>query len=248
MKTARPILHIFAISHYCEKARWALDHFGIEYQLLHVMPGRNRPLAKTLGLQSGSLPYLQLGAQAIGGSTAIIDWGETQRAPGAATLATTDSAAMALEQRLDSLIGVHVRRCYYSDALLSNPASVRPIFARDLPFVQKWMVIMAWPKIVPLMIRAMDLGEQQGAESFQILAAELDWLDGLLADGRRYLAGDSFSRVDITAASLLAPLVTPAQHPTYANLTLPSALARSIAPWQGRPILQWVQRIYAEHR
>jgi glutathione S-transferase len=248
MKTDPPILHVFAISHYCEKARWALDHFGIAYELLHVMPGRNRPLAKTLGLKSGSLPYLQLGDSAIGGSSAILDWAEAHRQPGAAGLTPDDSAAAAIEQRLDSIIGVHVRRCYYSDALLTNPKSVRPIFARDLPFMQKWMVRVAWSKIVPLMIKGMDLGEQQGAESFQILAAELDWLDGLLADGRRYMAGAAFSRVDITAASLLAPLVTPAQHPTYANLALPSALARRITPWQGRPVLQWVRRIYAEHR
>lgn len=248
MKPDRPILHVFAISHYCEKARWALDHFGINYQLRHVMPGRNRPLAKKLGLASGSLPYLQLGARAIGGSGAIIDWGETQRVAGAATLAPSDPAAAALEQRLDAVIGVHVRRCYYSDALLSNPASVRPLFARDLPLLQKYAVILGWSKIVPRMISGMDLGVAQGAESFNRLAAELDWLDARLADGRPYLAGDAFSRVDITAASLLAPLVTPAQHPTYANLALPTALARTIAPWQDRPILQWVQRIYANHR
>jgi glutathione S-transferase len=248
MIKADPILHVFAISHYCEKARWALDHFGIQYRLQHVMPGRNRPLAKTLGLKSGSLPYLQLSTRAIGGSGAIIDWGETQRTLGALTLANADPAALALERRLDTIIGVHVRRCYYSDALLTNPASVRPIFARDLPFVQKWMVRLGWPKIVPLMIKGMDLGARQGAESFDSLKHELDWLDALLADGRRYLIGDMFSRVDITAASLLAPLVMPAQHPTYANIVLPEALARNIAPWRDRPILQWVERMYAEHR
>jgi glutathione S-transferase len=248
MIKADPILHIFAISHYCEKARWALDHFGIQYRLQHVMPGRNRPLAKTLGLTSGSLPYLQLGTRAIGGSGAIIDWAEAQRAPSAAPLASADSAATALEQRLDTLIGVHVRCCYYSDALRTNPASVRPIFTKDLPFVQKWTVTLAWSKIVAAMIKGMDLGERQGAESFEILKHELDWLDALLSDGRRYLMGDRLSRVDITAASLLAPLVTPAQHPVYANIILPTALARNIAPWRDRPILKWVERMYAEHR
>jgi glutathione S-transferase len=246
---ALPVLHVFAISHYCEKARWALDHFNVPYQLLHIMPGRNRPAAKTLGLKTGSLPFLQLGDTAIGGSSAIIDWAETQRGATASSLTARDAAeAAVLEQRLDNIIGVHVRRFYYSDALFNDPASVRPIFARDLPFLQKWAVTLGWSKIVPLMIKAMDLGPLQGAESHDRLIVELDWLDGLLADGRRYLAGDAFSRVDITAASLLAPLITPAQHPTYATLALPVALARSIAPWRNRPILQWVKRIYAEHR
>ncbi len=44
-----PTLYVFAISHYCEKARWALDHFGIAYRLQHVVPGLNRVIAKRLG-------------------------------------------------------------------------------------------------------------------------------------------------------------------------------------------------------
>jgi glutathione S-transferase len=30
---SEPVLYVFAISHYCEKTRWALDHFGIAYRL-----------------------------------------------------------------------------------------------------------------------------------------------------------------------------------------------------------------------
>lgn len=28
----KPTLYVFAISHYCEKARWALDFFEVDYQ------------------------------------------------------------------------------------------------------------------------------------------------------------------------------------------------------------------------
>ncbi|MEY4270759.1 MAG: hypothetical protein RLZZ58_1975, partial [Pseudomonadota bacterium] len=70
----------------------------------------------------------------------------------------------------------------------------------------------------------------------------------LLADGRRYLTGDHFTRADLTAASLLAPLVNPAEHPTYSGLSMPPALAATIADWQHRPILRWVTRVYAERR
>ena len=38
----KPILYIFNISHYCEKARGALDHFGIAHQPQHVMVGTHR--------------------------------------------------------------------------------------------------------------------------------------------------------------------------------------------------------------
>ena len=68
------VLYIFAISHYCEKARWALDHYGIAYQPRFVMPGMNRAIARKLGAASGSLPFMQAGREVIAGSGSIIDW------------------------------------------------------------------------------------------------------------------------------------------------------------------------------
>ena len=45
----KPTLYIFAISHFCEKARWALDYLGIEYQLVHLAPGLHMSAAKKTG-------------------------------------------------------------------------------------------------------------------------------------------------------------------------------------------------------
>jgi glutathione S-transferase len=244
-----PTLYVFAISHYCEKARWALDHFGIAYELHHTMPGKNRGIAKQLGASNGSLPFLRVGSAVVEGSAAIVDWGEQHRRDGMPSLAGSDAAQLAsLEKRLDELTGVHIRRYYYSDALLADPGSVRPIFSRDLPFFQKLGVTLGWSMIVPMMIKGMDLGVAQGAESRDILVREMDWLDGVLADGRPYLTGDAFTRADVTAASLLAPLVNPERHPTYAALSLPPVLAETIGGWQQRPILRWVSKVYSQHR
>lgn len=246
---AKPVLYVFAISHYCEKARWALDHYCIDYHLHFTMPGANRKIAKRLGAKTGSLPFLQIDGGAIAGSDAIIDWGETNRQLDCASLNSDDLDALrATEKRLDDAIGVHVRRYYYSDALFNDPASVRPIFSRDLPLLQRIGVTLAWPKIVPIMIKGMDLGGRQGLESRDILLRELDWLDGLLSDGRPFLHGDGLTRADITAASLLAPLVNPPKHPVYASLQIPKALAATIADWQDRPSLKWVKQIYARYR
>lgn len=247
--TAAPVLYVFAISHYCEKARWALDHFGIAYRLKHMMPGMNRRIAKKLGADSGSLPFLEIENGVVAGSAAIIDWCEQHHASEKPRLNGENPAEVtAIEKRLDDITGVHIRRYYYSDALLTDPASVRPIFSRDLPLMQKAAVMLDWSKIVPFMIEGMDLGEAQGLRSYAKLAAELEWLDGLLADGRPYLTGGTFTRADLTAASLLAPLVNPAKHPTYAALSLPKRLAETTKGWQDRPVLQWVSAVYDRHR
>jgi hypothetical protein len=63
-------------------------------------------------------------------------------------------------------------------------------------------------------------------------------LDALLADGRPYL----------TAASLIAPLVSPKEHPLYGKLVFPPAVANTMHEWAERPSLRWVRSVYALHR
>jgi glutathione S-transferase len=244
-----PVLYVFAISHYCEKARWALDYLGIDYRLEHLAPGPHIKLARALGVADTSLPILADGDFALQGSSRIIDWAQVQGTSPAHNLAPDDDrAAREIEQRLDKVFGVHVRRYYYSDALVTQPQTVKPMFARDLSWPQRLVLHLAWGKIVKLMIRGMDLGAEQGRESRQIVEAEMDWLDGLLADGRQYLAGARFSRADLCAASLLAPLALPPQHPSYHRLQLPPGVAADLEKWQRRPSLRWVGEIYRNYR
>lgn len=244
-----PVLYVFNISHYCEKARWALDYFGIEHEARHVMPGAHRVIAKKLGAKRKSVPFLQTDDGVIAGSPAIIDWCELHNTGNRLSLSGTYPAAVrATEKRLDDVAGVHVRRFYYSDALLTSPASVRPIFSNGLPLWQRAAVTLGWSRIVPLMIKGMDLGTAQGQESRAIVEAELDWLDGLLADGRPYLHGDQWTRADLTAAALLAPLAAPKEHPITAKAFFPDGVRQTMQAWEHRPALQFVKRMYATHR
>lgn len=247
----KPVLHIFAISHYCEKARWALDRAGIGYKLSHLPPGIHREIAKKLGAPGSSLPILEAGGEVLQGSAAIIDWVDAHTADPAKRLTPEGEAggeARAIEARLDDVAGIHVRRHYYSEALVEYPVTVKPIFTRDISPLYRFIVRRKWDFIRSVMIERMDLGREQFDQSGAILETELDWLDGLLADGREYLAGGCFSRADIAAASLLAPLAAPPEHPTYAGLSVPPRLAAEIAGWQDRPVVGWVRGIYAAYR
>ena len=245
----RPILYIFNISHYCEKARWALDTFGIAHEVRHVMVGTHRRIAKKLGAKQGSVPFLQTHDGVIAGSAAIIDWCEAQPHGRAVGLAGSDAArVLGLERRLDDVLGVHIRRYFYSDALINSPELVRPLFSNGLPLWQRAAVTVGWSRIVPLMIKLMDLGPAQGLQSKAILEQELAWSDGLLADGRPYLSGAQWTRADLTAASLWAPLVAPQEHPVYPKATYPAEVAATMQAWADRPTFQFVRRAYAAHR
>ncbi len=245
------MLYLFAISHFCEKARWALDRVGIEYRGQYLAPVLHRRFAKKLGLSTSSVPILEAGETVVQGSSAIMDWAEKQRAPEAPSLLPENdvlSSAEAVERRLDGVMGVHVRRYYYSEALVEYPQTVKPVFVANLSGGQKLFLELAWGLIRKLMIARMDLGSLQGIQSRELIEQELNWLDDLLGDGRRFLVGERFSRVDITAASLLAPLIKPENHPTYQLIELPPNVSLDCANWIKRPCLQWASRMYREFR
>ncbi len=250
MLMSKPVLYVFAISHYCEKACWALDYLDIDYEISHVAPGLHRLIAKKLGAPGSSLPILVAEGQLVQGSAEIIDWADAAASTDSKRLTPNNAReeCLELEKRLDDVAGVHTRRYYYSAALVDHPETVRPIFTKDLPILQKLLVGVTWGLVRKLMIDRMDLGTEQGQDSKCIVEGELRWLDGLLSNGRHFLAGDQFSRADLTAASLLAPLAAPKEHPTYADLRLPPRLAADLVNWENRPSINWVRQIYGQYR
>ena len=90
-------------SHYCEKARWALEACGVEYReeghlpLFHVMPVKLAGGGRTV-------PLLVDGRTVVADSTPIIAWADAKR-PG--TLLPADERdreeALQLEDELDRL-------------------------------------------------------------------------------------------------------------------------------------------------
>lgn len=244
----KPILHVFLISHYCEKARWALEHCGIDYHVNLLSPISHARKAKRIGAKRSSLPILQTDTQVIQGSAQILDWANSQASSNAKQGLLINPESIEIEARLDKVLGFHVRRWFYSEALLDCPQIVKPVFAEGAGFIGQAALSLAWPKVVATMIKMMDLGADQEAESKGIVSAELDWLDSLVADDRKYLIGTSLSNADITAASLIAPMLGPAKHPAAHIVRLPPRVAATATEWIDRPFAKWVNQIYQAHR
>lgn len=74
-------LYSFTMSHFAEKARWALDRTGVEYREVVVMPGLHRKRLRGLG-GCGHVPLLTLGGSgarggAGGGSPSGVGGGDS---------------------------------------------------------------------------------------------------------------------------------------------------------------------------
>jgi len=212
-----------------------------------VAPGSHLKIAQKLGLKRGSVPFLKTEDSVIQGSDAIIDWAERQTSSDK-SLGSNDDKVIAIEQRLDNTLGVHSRRWFYSEAIVEHAATVRPVFMHKLSPWEKIKLAIKWPVIQKLMIQRMDLGYQQGLESLQIIKTEIDWLEELITDKHSFLVDNKLSRADITAASLLAPIITPNEHGSANLIVLPPRLQDQYSQMSDSKVWPWVSELYFKYR
>jgi glutathione S-transferase len=227
-------LIVLAPSHYCERARWSLDHAGVSFVEERWAPLLHVPLARRIAAKR-TLPILVTGSEVIQGSDRILDW------------TGTGGGCPALERRFEQVIGPLVRRYMYA-ATLSDPASgIAGILFDGVPAWQRLMGRLCWPGTRRLMVNAMNARPHLVPEFEAQLGAELDWFDRELGD-RAHLVGDSLGRADITAASLLSALVRPALFELYGRVRLPGRVEDTLGRWRDRPSLHWVRQLYEQHR
>jgi glutathione S-transferase len=252
MMAEKPTLYTLHISHYCEKARWALDWHRIPFDEVCWPPGPHRVFAKRLGAPASALPLLKCGDELTQGSSEIIDWCEAHAPSPERTLTPEkdkDAAqALEIEDRANRVLGVHIRRMAYAETIPRQAHYFRSTLLTATTGYHRALGVLMWPITKQLMIKAMKLHPSEAPKSRARVAEELDWIDQLLSDGRPYLAGDRFSRADLTVASLLSPLARPQEMPIYRDLPMPPALQEDEKRWGERPAMQWVRRQYREHR
>ena len=249
MAHSKPRLITFGISHFCEKARWALDWHRIAYEEIGWPPGWHLVLAKRCGAQETTLPIILDGETVIQGSGAIIDWAESKGNDPRRSLAPGGNLAEAreIERRADDVIGVHVRRLAYAATLPSCPHLVKPALFLRTSISNRLIGNFMWPVTRQLMMRVYDIRPGAASESRSRLESELDWLDNKLADGRPYLLGDRFNRVDLTVASLLAAFARPKEMAVYHEMEV-DPLTADLERWSQRPVMRWVLSQYQKHR
>ena len=239
------VLHQFPISHYCEKVRWALDYKGLQYRLKNHLPGLHLKKMKAVAPFS-SVPVLEHDGHYVQGSAAIISYLDTQFPARTLTPQAPEDREEALrwETFCDDNIGPHVRRyCYHT--LLDHPDLVIPFFAQGGPFWGKPFLRVIFPKLQGVMRKAMQIREPHVSDSRVALEQSIQTLVQAY-QGRTYLVGEQFSRADLAAASLLAPLFMPPQY----GLKWPSVMPEPLQSWvnQQEGYLAPYRRFYQEER
>jgi len=238
-------LYQFPISHFCEKVRWALDYKGLDYTCKNFLLGPHIKQAKRISGRT-TVPILQHNDKIIRDSGRIITYLDEVFPD--KCLTPTDNTfkqeALEWEKYLDKEVGVHLRRYVYS-ILLDYPELVIPFFTHHGPWYGPLFYRFAFPTIRQKIISYLDITQQTAKLSQEHLELAI----GKIADqlhGRKFLVGTGFSRADLTAAALLAPLIKPAKYGLDWPDKLPDELESFIA--NQNKGLQWVREMYNEYR
>ena len=247
-------LYQFPISHYCEKTRWNLDAKGLPYVIDNLLPGFHRLLTKRLTQGGrGTVPVLVDRGSIVSDSTAIALHLE-QAYPDAPALipAAGDERArvLELEAYFDEAAGKSVRSWFYG-RLLAAGADLGAVFFGAYSWPARLIGHMTLPVLRRGIHRQYVRSPEKVEEARVKMMEALERLEReIQGDASRFLVGACLSIADITAASLLAPLVAPEGSPYAArpDELLPPELAQMRAAVQARPAGQWVLRRYREDR
>ena len=238
-------LYQFPISHYCEKARWALEHKKLAYKKINLLPGLH--VKKAIKLAGKPyLPILEDQGNIINESRKIITYLDNTYPDNPLTPKDhklKDEASM-WELFADKELGPDVRGlCYHT--LLNHPDITIPFFTKDGPWYGHFILKYMFPKLSIKMRELMKLDEKNVSLIRQRLTKAIDKLHQRTKN-RDYLVGNSFSRADLAVASLLAPLCRPKKYGLDWPDQYPEPLNSTIREFGDT--LSWVQQVYQRHR
>ena len=239
------------ISHYCEKARWALDRAGIAYREERHVQVVHRVASRRAG-GGGTVPVLVTpeGVFArVGGHPRL------RRPPHRAARGCTP----------------RTRRCAprsSRSSATSTPTSAPRAGAgctstscpeRTSGVAYNCTGVPAWERrAFPLMLGAMSgyirqlfaIGPETGTQAGAAVQRTFDAVAARLDDGRRYLCGDAFTAADLAFAALAAPAIVPPEYGVALPQPdeLPPDMAAGVRTFRAHPAGAFACRLFREER
>jgi glutathione S-transferase len=238
----------FPVSHFNEKARWTLDLKRVPHTRRSLLPGPHAGTVKRLTGQT-MVPVLGFGGRWVHGSAQIID--ELERRFPEPALYPSDPTlrrrALEVQSKFDDEFAAEIRRSLFA-AMLDEPGYIVRLFGGHRSAPVRALYRLSFPIAKGMMKKSMNLADPRAVEAAARRTAEA--LEFVVKESgpEGYLAGDSFSVADLTAASILAPAADPPNSPMYKPRPIPPNTRAWIERWADHPGSEWVRQIYAKHR
>ena len=246
MNDVPELLH-FRVSHYNEKARWALDYKRWPHRRRALVPGFHLPVARWASGQN-RLPILRLGRRVIAGSNHIL--AELERLRPDPPLLPADPAlrerALAIEAFFDERVAPDLRRLFWH-CYEGHPEHCARVAADGFSGLTRAAWRASLPLMWPLMSSNMGLDADSIERARSRLAGHFAHLEGEIGPSG-YLVGHSFTIADLAAAAVMTAIIRPPQFSYPLPEPWPPELTHLRDACASRPGFKWVCEIYARHR
>lgn len=239
------------ISHYCEKARWALERAAIPYREERHVQGIHRFAARRAG-GGVTVPVLVTPDGVLPDSAEILAWVD-ERTPAEHRLFPADPQERGeverLCRRLDDELGPKGRRLMYVHMLAHRKLMLR-FNNEGVPRWEDRAIRVGWPIVVRFARKVLGIRAGVEIEDEAAVWRELDFVAGLLSDGRPYLCGPRFGAADLTFAALSAAVVVPPVYgvPLPQPDVLPPDTAAFVERVRAHPAGDYALALFAKHR
>lgn len=234
-------------SHYCEKARWALDRSGIAYVEEVHAPLFHRMATRPTG--GGSVPVLVYDEQAYIDSSDILLLVDRLRGGMFPVDTVLRDEVLKLEDEFDVNLGPHTRRWVYSQ-LLPHSSILRQMMSPGVSRGERALLPAVLPFAKHLIRSRLRISAESAVRSLERVHQVFRQVEVRLEDGRSFLVGGHLTAADITFAALAAPVLFP---PGYrgalpALAQVPSIVQDTVVEFRNTIAGKFVLRLFAEQR
>jgi glutathione S-transferase len=201
------------ISHYCEKARWALDRARLPYreerhiQVAHVFAAKRAGGGQTV-------PVLVTPERTIAESAEIVSWANERMAEADRIFPTSVAERQEVEalcRRFDDRLGPTGRRLIYAH-MVNDREVMLDVNNQGVPDWEDAALRRGFVPATALVCRVLGVRDGREVEDEAAVWAEFDFVADRLSDGRPYLCGERFTAADLTFAALSAPVTAPPEY------------------------------------
>jgi glutathione S-transferase len=232
------------ISHFCEKARWALELASLPYheephlQVIHwahVWRAGRGWTAPVLVTPKGPLRE----------SAQIVRFADAHAHLGL----YRNPLAAALESRFDARLGPDARTWMYH-RMLDHPDLMEAYGAPGVPRWERAGMPVMLPLVSRLIARRIDADDDHAAEARDRVRESFDEVAARLSDGRPYLCGEAFSAADLAFAALAAAVLVPERYgvPLPPLDELPPVYADEVEAMREHSAGRFALRLYDQER
>ena len=239
------------ISHFCEKARWALHRAGVAYveqphlQLIHVAAARRAGGGRSVPV------FVADDGEVVADSTDILRWADRRLAPHRRLYPAGElgDRAAALEDEFDEGLGPDSRLWMYHETL-PVVDHLRPWAEAGLPRWEQLAFRGSGPLAGIAISRVLGVNDASAAAALERVGRVFDDVADRLADGRPFLLGDRFTAADLTFAALSAPMLLPGGYgsPLPPPEAMPARAAEHIRRLRTHPAGVFADRLYRDER